>query len=246
MEKLWNKEENKLDDLKKELSQLKNNINSTYKNNETINNSRSKEGFEKQVFSKYPRLLYLKNQLFFDQYSNIKNIEPMLHDLSTLPNKTLEKIKKYNNKICISDRSVTIRLSNKDLKWSPRGWPPWSSRADCWWVYRSDQKILYVWRDRVNWNYYYQDLTMLHEMWHMFDYCANQLTRPSQTKEFKKFHKQFYNKLRSYFQQGWPWWKVWCEEFFAEACYEFFRRWENKFVKYYNQDLYNYMKQYLV
>lgn len=202
-----------------------------------------KERFEQKVFSKYPRLQYLNNQLYFDRYSNINNITPFLRNLSSLPGSTLQKIKKYNNRICISDRSVSVWSSNKDLTPPPRGWPESSSRDNVGWVYRRDQQTLYVWRSYINWHYVDRSWTMLHEMGHMFDFKS---WYPSQTENFKNFHKLFYNKLQSYFQQGWPWWKAWCSEFFAEACNQFFERWENKFSQYYNKDLSNYMKQILV
>lgn len=201
-----------------------------------------KEKFEQKVFSKYPRLQYLKDQLYLDRYSNINNIKFFLQDLSNLPDTTLEKIKQLNIRICISDKTVTIWSSNKDLQWQPRWRPKWLSRNNVWWVYKRSQKTIYVWRNYINWSYYINDWTMLHELWHILD---DELWCLHQTEEFKNFHKLFYNNLPSYLRQEWPWWEAWCEEFFAQSCYRFFRRWEKRFSKHYNKDFYNYMKKVL-
>ena len=214
----------------------------------TLDNSGNVHDRLKQnILKQYPKLNTIWEQLCVDGYSKLENIRPFLVDLASLPEETLNKVKMYNNLICISDRPVTIRSTNKDLRWTPRGWSKWSSRNNVWWIYRREQKTLYIWRSNVNWRLIAQESTTLHELWHMFDYESMWWDEiVSQTAKFKNFHKLFYDKLTSYYQQWGPWWKTWCKEFFAELCYEFFKWGKENFSKYYNQDLYDYMKTILI
>jgi len=246
MESLWKIEWDKLDNFQQELNKLKEDTTSS-KAAKKQEVKKRKEEFEKEIFSKYPKLNVIKDQLYFDRYSEMENIEPFLKDLDSLPDETLQKIKRYNNRICISDLPVTTRSTNKDLQWTARWRPEWTSRDNVWAVYRREQKTLYVWRAKINWHYIFQKENMLHEMWHMFDFESQSwFNIPSQTKKFRDFHKTFYNRLNPYFKQGWPWWDTGCSEFFAQACYQFFQWWEQKFIQYYNEELYNYMKNILI
>lgn len=213
------------------------------------NDANIHENFKNDILKKYPKLNTLNTQLYLDWYSKLENIKPFLEDLANLPQTTLEKIKKYKNRICISDRPVTARSTNNDLTWTPRWRDEWYTRDNVWWIYRNKQKTVYIWRSKINWQYITWESTAIHELWHMFDYESSSRFfwyKKSQTKEFKNFHKLFYNKLASYFQQDWPWWEAWCSEFFAEACYQIFERWEQKFTNYYSTELCNYMKKILI
>ena len=212
----------------------------------------NKQSIEQWIFHKWPRLWIIWNKLKFDFNSKIDFVKPHLDDLSQLSSQTLSKIWQAVNYICISDKTITNWSTNKDLLWvAPRGYTGKKDWSYVWGCFRN--WIVYAWRSKaLNWRYYnYKeecssrlnatDSIILHEIWHAFDGKYSLSTTPM----FKSFHRKFYNRLWSYFQQWWPWWTAWCSEFFAEATAEFHKWWKEGFTRYYDQDFYNYMREIL-
>lgn len=201
------------------------------------------------ILKEWPSLNILWKKLEFDLTSKLSFIKPHLDDLNQLPTQSLLKLKKTVKSICISDKTVTSWKSNQSLLWvSPRGYTNGWNWRYVWGCFRG--WTVYAWRYmRPDWRYYnYEEVCgdnkegtnslILHEIWHAFDEKYEVSTRPS----FKNFHKRFYNKIWSYFQQWGPWWSAGCSEFFAESSAEFHKWWKEKFTKYYSQDFYDYMK----
>ena len=211
-----------------------------------------RQSAEQWIFNEWPNLWILWKKLHFDLTSKFNFVKPHLDDLNQLPTHALSKIKNTVKGICISDKTITSRNTNRSLLWvAPRWYTNGKDWSYVWGCYRA--WFVYAWRSMtLNWSYYNYnqecnnniestDSMVLHEIWHAFDEKYEISTRPS----FKAFHKRFYNKIWSYFQQWWPWWTAWCSEFFAEASAEFHKRWEEWFTKYYSQDFYDYMKDIL-
>ena len=260
-EKNTNHELNKLSLSITKPQNVQESLNSKYNNNKLSpqyggltlsslgNNEQSRERW---IFNERPKLWVLWNKLRFDFSSKIDSIKPHLDDLNQLSNKTLSKISKTVNYICISDKTITNWSTNSDLLWvTPRWYTGGKDWSYVWGCFRN--WIVYAWLSkRLNWKYYnYKeecsnrldatDSIILHEIWHAFD-SKNKFSKSS---IFKSFHRKFYNRLWSYFQQWWPWWDAWCSEFFAEATAEFNKWWKEGFTKYYSQDFYNYMSKIL-
>ena len=211
-----------------------------------------RQSIEQWIFHERPRLWILWKKLHFDWTSKFNFVKPHLDDLNQLSSKSLSKIKSAVKGICISDKTITSRNTNRHLIWvTPRGYPEGMDWSHVWGCYGN--WFVYAWRNmKQDWSYYkhediyndsreWTDSLVLHEIWHAIDEKYDVSTRPS----FKNYHKQFYDRIWSYFRQWWPWWTAWCSEFFAEASAEFHKRWKEKFTKYYNEDFYNYMEDVL-
>lgn len=211
-----------------------------------------RQSAEQWIFNEWPNLWILWKKLHFDLTSKFNFVKPHLDDLNQLSAPALSKIKNTVKGICISDKTITSRNTNRSLLWvTPRWYSNGKDWSYVWGCYRG--WFVYAWRSRALNGTYYDynqecsnnkestDSMVLHEIWHAFDEKYGVSSRPS----FKAFHKRFFNKIWSYFQQWWPWWTAWCSEFFAEASAEFHKWWEEWFTKYYSKDFYDYMKDIL-
>ena len=203
------------------------------------------------IFHEWPKLWALWSKLQFDWTSKINFVKPHLDELNQLSTQILSKINNTVKYICISDKTITNWSTNEDLLWvTPRWYTNGMDYSYVWGCYRD--WVVYAWRGMsLDWSYYdYKttygrekacDSQILHEIWHAFDDKYHLST----STEFQNFHKSFYEKIWTYFQQGWPWWAAWCSEFFAEASAEFYKWWKESFTKYYSQDFYDYMEKIL-
>lgn len=186
------------------------------------------------VIKKYPRLNMLSEQLVIKDYVSAKE---HIEDLNLLPDEILERIAKTDIIMFLWKGTVTEWGHFYDLRWvQPRGRKDWETRDVVPWLCRGNEVVAWVGR-------HWSISIILHELSHSIDnrFAWSQF-RLSHTEQFKSFHEQFYHKLWSYLQQGWPWWYAWCEELFAESFAQFYKYWEKKFVKIYSQEFANYMK----
>ncbi len=185
----------------------------------------------KDVIIEYPRLWVISENLVIRNFEQ-KIVKEHLDDLNLLSDKTLKKIWKSEIVIFLSNQTFTGREDNIKFKWvQPRWWDKWNTRDSVAWA--SKWNRVYSWEGRHG-----SKSLVLHELWHSIDNIFNITNSP----KFKEFHKRFYNNLTSYFQQNGPWWYAWCQEFRAESIAQFYKYWEKKFTKIYDQEFTDYIK----
>lgn len=217
-----------------------------YNTEESLKKIVDNKNIKNEILKDYPKLKIIKENLTIDWYSKFENMKHHFDDLNLLPNSVLQKISNMTPipYICITDRPP-VTAWGLGFTWTPKWYPSdatWSNVE--WFLYNWN---IYIWRAL---NQYWTDYallngsahTILHEIWHLFD----EKNLYSQSTKFKDFHKKFYNKLDSYFQQWWPGWPKWCSEFFAECSSLFFYWKKSVFVSMYNKEFYDYMAECLL